>query len=100
MDLLSVIKEVKPDVLLGLTGVGGTFKVEHIRAMSESCERPIVMPCSNPTSKSECTAEQVYDWSDGRALFASGSPFEEFFRKGKKIVPSQGNNMYIFPGLG
>jgi malate dehydrogenase (oxaloacetate-decarboxylating)(NADP+) len=68
--------------------------------MAKHCDRPVVFPCSNPTANAECTAEQVYDWTKGRGVFAAGSPFEPFQRGGKTIYPSQGNNMYIFPGLG
>lgn len=100
LDLMTVIEKVKPDILLGLSGTGGAFKEEHIRLMAKHCDRPVVFPCSNPTSKSECTAEQVYEWTDGRGVFASGSPFSPFIRKGRTVYPSQGNNMYIFPGLG
>jgi len=101
IELLEVIKRVKPDILLGLSGKGGAFREEHIRIMAKHCDRPVVFPCSNPTANSECTAQQVYDWTDGRGIFASGSPFDPFTRKaGHLITPSQGNNMYIFPGLG
>ena len=65
-------------VIIGLSGVGSLFKEEHIRAMKKYTDRPIVMACSNPTSKSECSAEQAYDWSDGTVIFSSGSPFDEF----------------------
>ena len=79
-DLLTVIERAKPDVLIGLCGKGGMFKEEHIRAMAKNHERPIIFACSNPTTSSECTAEQAYDWSDGKAIFASGSPFAPFMR--------------------
>jgi len=100
LDLMQVIEQVKPDILIGLSGVGGQFKEHHIREMAKHVDRPVVFPCSNPTSKAECTAEQVYDWTNGKGIFASGSPFPPFVRKGVTIYPSQGNNMYIFPGLG
>jgi malic enzyme len=76
--LLEVIEKEQPDAIIGLSGVGGLFREEHIRAMLKYTDRPIVMACSNPTSKSECTAEQAYDWSDGSVIFSSGSPFDKF----------------------
>jgi malate dehydrogenase (oxaloacetate-decarboxylating)(NADP+) len=100
MSLVDVIAKVKPTILLGLSGVGGTFTEEVIREMSKHCAKPIIFPLSNPTSKAECTAEQAYQWTDGTAIVASGSPFGPVQYKGKTLTPTQGNNMYIFPGLG
>ena len=98
--LLEVVRRVQPTVLLGFTGVGGTFTEPVIREMSAHVRRPIVFPLSNPTSHAECTAAQAYAWSDGRALVASGSPFEPVNFGGRVLTPSQTNNMYIFPGVG
>ena len=100
MNLQRLIEKVKPDMLIGLTGVGGTFQEDHIRTMAKYCDRPIIFPCSNPTSRAECSAEQVCEWTGGRGIFASGSPFSPFKYGTRKIHPSQSNNMYIFPGLG
>ncbi len=94
------IREFKPTILLGLSGVGGLFSEDAIRTMAASVERPIVFPLSNPTSKAECTAEQAVHWSSGRAIFASGSPFDPVEFEGRTISTSQCNNMFIFPGLG
>jgi len=100
LDLQSTVEKVKPTVLLGLTGVGGIFGEETIRTMSANVEKPIIFPLSNPTSSAECTAEQAYEWSSGRCVFASGSPFQPVEYEGKTLRPSQCNNMFVFPGVG
>lgn len=99
-DLIEVIRAVRPTVLIGVCGQAGSFSEAAIREMHRHCPRPIVFPLSNPTSKSECTAVQAYDWTNGDALFASGSPFPPIARGGRLLVPGQCNNMYIFPGVG
>jgi len=100
MPLDEVVKKYKPTMLLGMTGVGGLFKEEIIREMAANCERPVLFPLSNPTIKAECTAEQAFEWTNGKCIFASGSPFDPVSIDGKTFHPTQCNNMYIFPGLG
>jgi malate dehydrogenase (oxaloacetate-decarboxylating)(NADP+) len=99
-DFLGAVKALRPTAILGVGATPGMFTREVIEEMSRLNERPIVFALSNPTSKSECTAEQAYAWSDGRALFASGSPFDPVTLGARRFVPRQGNNSYIFPGVG
>ncbi len=97
---LDAVKQVRPTTILGLSGQPQTFTKDIVEAMSEINERPLISALSNPTSKAECTAEQAYTWSKGRAIFASGSPFEPVQYGNDLFVPGQGNNAYIFPGVG
>jgi len=98
--LLEIVKTVKPTSLIGLSGMGGSFTEEILKEMAAINDRPVIFALSNPTANSECSAAEAYTASAGRAIFASGSPFQPVEIDGKKIVPGQGNNMYIFPGLG
>ena len=99
--LLEACKQFKPNILLGLSTVGGLFDEELITTMGTINEKPVIMPMSNPTAKAECTPEDAYKWTGGRAVVATGSPFGEVtMPDGSRRIPSQCNNMYIFPGIG
>jgi malate dehydrogenase (oxaloacetate-decarboxylating) len=94
-----VIRNAKPTVLIGVSGQAGAFSEDVIRVMAKNTERPIIFPLSNPTSRCEATPQQVVDWSDGRALVGTGSPFGPARFNGKEVHIDQTNNSYIFPGL-
>lgn len=101
MGFMEAIDAVKPDILIGATGAPGTFNEQVIRKMAQINEKPVIFALSNPTSRAECTAEQAYKWSDGRAIFSSGSPFSPvILEDGSVRRPGQGNNAYVFPGIG
>jgi malate dehydrogenase (oxaloacetate-decarboxylating)(NADP+) len=97
---LDAIKAIKPTAIFGLSTQHGAFNKEVLEEMARLNERPMVFALSNPTSKAECTAEEAYKYTDGRALFACGSPFPPVELNGKLFVPRQGNNHYVFPGIG
>jgi malate dehydrogenase (oxaloacetate-decarboxylating)(NADP+) len=99
-DLASAVSALKPSILIGVSGQPQTFTRPVIETMAALNDRPVIFALSNPTTKSECTAEQAYAWSDGRALFASGSPFAPVTQAGRTFVPRQANNAYVFPGIG
>eukprot|EP01112_Ceratiomyxa_fruticulosa_P023590 TRINITY_DN9090_c0_g1_i1.p1 TRINITY_DN9090_c0_g1~~TRINITY_DN9090_c0_g1_i1.p1 ORF type:complete len:641 (-),score=126.13 TRINITY_DN9090_c0_g1_i1:192-2054(-) len=100
LSLLDTVKAVKPTILLGLSGVGGIFTEPVIREMSKHVERPIIFPMSNPDTSSECTAENAFEWTNGRALVATGTPFSPVVINGNTKIACQANNMFIFPGVG
>jgi malate dehydrogenase (oxaloacetate-decarboxylating)(NADP+) len=97
---IEAIREIRPQVLIGATGTPGSFTEEAIRLMAAINDQPVIFALSNPTSQAECTAVQAYEWSDGRAVFASGSPFAALTRHGRIHRPGQANNAYVFPGIG
>ncbi len=99
-NFIEAIESLQPNILIGATGVHGTFTEKAISLMAKINSQPIVFALSNPTSHAECTAQQAYEWSDGRVIFASGSPSKSVTCKNKTFHPGQGNNAYIFPGLG
>jgi len=99
-DFVDAIESLKPAAIIGVSTVAGAFNQRVIETMARINDRPIIFPYSNPTSHSECTAEEAYRWSKGRAIFASGSPFPPVQLDGKTYVPGQGNNVYIFPAIG
>ena len=99
-DFVSVIEDLKPTATIGVSTKGKTFTKEVVEAMSRINERPIIFAYSNPTEHAECTAEEAYRWSEGRALYAAGVQFPPVQFKGKTLLPGQGNNLYIVPAVG
>ncbi len=99
-DLKTIVEAVRPSVLVGVSTIPHSFSRPVIEAMTRINPRPVIFPYSNPTSKSECTAQEAIEWSGGRAIFASGSPFAPLHHGGKLFVPGQGNNVYIYPAIG
>ncbi|WP_180169559.1 NAD-dependent malic enzyme [Acinetobacter sp. YH12021] len=100
ISLLDVIQNAKPTVLIGVSGQPGLFTEEVIKTLAANCERPIVLPLSNPTSQVEAFPADILEWTEGKALIATGSPFEPVNYQGKLYNISQCNNSYIFPGIG
>ena len=99
ISLLDVVRNAKPTVLIGVSGQAGAFTEEAVREMAKHAARPVIFPLSNPTSRSEAVPQDLMDWTEGRALIGTGSPFEPVSVGGKKVHIAQTNNSYIFPGL-
>jgi malate dehydrogenase (oxaloacetate-decarboxylating)(NADP+) len=99
-DFVAAIESIKPTTIIGVSTVGGTFTQKVIEAMSRINERPVVLALSNPTEKAECTPEQAYTWSNGKAIYAAGVQFPVVHFKGQTFLPGQANNFYIFPAIG
>ncbi len=99
-DLEAVVRQVAPTILIGTTGTAGTFTENAIRDMAERVPSPIVLPLSNPTANTEARPVDVYAWSEGRAMVATGSPFEPVLVGGQERLVGQANNVFVFPGVG
>ena len=99
-DLVAAIESIKPTTIIGVSTVGGTFTQKVIEAMSRINERPVILALSNPTEHAECTPEQAYTWSNGKAIYAAGVQFPPVHFKGQTFLPGQANNFYIFPAIG
>lgn len=100
LSLLDIVNKAKPTILIGCSAVAGAFNEQVVRSMAKHVERPIILPLSNPTSRSEATPEDIINWTDAKALIATGSPFDPVEYQGKTIRIAQSNNAFVFPGLG
>jgi malate dehydrogenase (oxaloacetate-decarboxylating)(NADP+) len=99
-DFVAAIESIKPTTIIGVSTVGGAFNQKVIEAMSRINQRPVILALSNPTERAECTAEQAYTWSKGKAIYAAGIQFPPLRYNGQTFLPGQANNFYIFPAIG
>ena len=99
-DLAASVKSFKPTALIGVSTTQGLFTQDVVKGVAANTDRPIIFPRSNPTNKAECTPQQVYEWTDGKALFAAGVQFPDVAVNGRTFHPGQANNFYIFPAFG
>ena len=99
-DFVAAIESIKPSTIIGVSTIGGAFTKPVVEAMSRINERPVILALSNPTDHAECTAEQAYTWSKGKAIYAAGVPFPPVVFDGQSFLPGQANNFYIFPAVG
>jgi malate dehydrogenase (oxaloacetate-decarboxylating)(NADP+) len=99
-DFVAAIESIKPTTIIGVSTIGGAFTQKVVESMSRLNERPVILALSNPTEKAECTAEQAYTWSKGKAIYAAGVQFPPVQLNGKTYLPGQANNFYIFPAVG
>ena len=99
-DFVAAIKDIRPTTIIGVSTIGGAFNQQVVEAMSQINERPVILALSNPTEKAECTPEQAYSWSKGRAIYAAGVQFPPVHLNGQTFLPGQANNFYIFPAVG
>lgn len=99
-DFVAAIESIRPTTIIGVSTIGGAFTQKVVEAMSRINERPVILALSNPTEHAECTAEQAYTWSKGKAIYAAGVPFAPVHLEGQVFLPGQANNFYIFPAVG
>src|SRR5262249_40624519 len=99
-DYVSAIQSIRPTTIIGVSTIGGAFTRQVVETMSQINERPVVLALPNPTEHAECTAEQAYTWSKGKAIYAAGVQFAPVHFNGQTFLPGQANNFYIFPAIG
>jgi malate dehydrogenase (oxaloacetate-decarboxylating)(NADP+) len=99
-DFVAAIESIKPTTIIGVSTIGGAFTQKVVETMSRINERPVILALSNPTEHAECTAEQAYNWSKGKAIYAAGVQLPPVHYNGQTLLPGQANNFYIFPAVG